>query len=659
MISQIGSLTLSLAGILSLFNFFLFVIYKRSNDQRYLLVIERSLLSQCICIIFANLCLLNELLVSNFNLQYVAQYSSYETPLFFKMTALWAGQAGSLLFWSSITSFYSIFFILYTLKKIPSIKNISFLILNVILAFFLMLNNFIANPFEPVSSDIIVSNGNGLNPLLQNVTMAIHPPMLYLGFIGTTIIFVMAIAGLISNELSNKWIYSMRKWSLFTWTFLTAGIILGGYWAYNELGWGGYWAWDPVENSSLMPWLLLTAFIHTIIIQERKGILKSWNFFLASGSFILVILGTFITRSGIISSVHSFTAESLGPIFFAFLILLILISLGTYYVNKSQLIVNDKIESIKSREGGFLINNFLLVIMCFTIIWGTLFPILSEAWNDEKIHIGQSYFNALNVPLGILLLILMGMGPLLSWGNTSRESIIKKFRIPTFFSFVFGAAYLLIYLSKFDFYVFLTLIGIIFTSTAIVSEFYRIFLKHRKSAPFFDSLLSTFSRNRHRSGGYIVHIGLTLMFVGFIGKAFEVEKEFSLKPGEEIYFSNYIFKLNDISSEARGNHFAFISDFDIVSSSNIFIGKLFPEKRVYFYWNSDPEQRQPHSELDINSTLSKDIYSIFSSYDAERNVGFFKIMINPLVSWVWIGSIIMILGAILAFWPSGIRNGNI
>jgi cytochrome c-type biogenesis protein CcmF len=222
MVSQIGSLILSLAGILSLFNFFLFVFYKRSNDQRYLQVIERSLLSQSFCIIFSNLCLLNELLVSNFNLQYVAQYSSYETPLFFKMTALWAGQAGSLLFWSSITSLYAIFFILCTLKKIPSIKNISFLMLNVILAFFLMLNNFIANPFEPVSSDIIVSNGNGLNPLLQNVTMAIHPPTLYFGFIGTTIIFVMAIAGLMSNELSNKWIYSIRKWSLFTWTFFNS-----------------------------------------------------------------------------------------------------------------------------------------------------------------------------------------------------------------------------------------------------------------------------------------------------------------------------------------------------------------------------------------------------------------------------------------------------
>ena len=318
MISQIGSVAISLAGGLIFSSFFFLGLYKYFNNKSYLLVAERAVLATCYSLFLAFFCLLNELLVSNFNLQYVAQYTSYETPTFFKVTALWAGQAGSLLFWSFITALFTVAYIFTTLKKMKNLKFHSYLILAFIFSFFILLTNFIANPFEPVSSDIIVQNGNGLNPLLQNFFMAIHPPILYVGFTGSAIIFVMALAASISKDISFEWVQSIRRWSLFVWTFLSAGIILGGYWAYNELGCGGYWAWDPVENSSLMPWLTLTAFIHSSMIQEKRGMLKKWNFLLATSTYILVILGTFITRSGIISSVHSFTAENLGPMFFTF-----------------------------------------------------------------------------------------------------------------------------------------------------------------------------------------------------------------------------------------------------------------------------------------------------------------------------------------------------
>ena len=652
MISQIGSIAISLAGGLIFSSFIFLGLFKKFKNQTYLQVAERAILATSYCIFLAFFCLLNELLISNFNLQYVAQYTSYETPVFYKITALWAGQAGSLLFWSFITAFFAVTYIFTTLEKLKTLKFHSYLILSFIFSFFILLSNFIANPFEPVSSDIIVQNGNGLNPLLQNFFMAIHPPILYVGFTGSAIIFIMALAASISKDISFEWVQSIRRWSLFVWTFLSAGIILGGYWAYNELGWGGYWAWDPVENSSLMPWLTLTAFIHSSMIQEKRGMLKKWNFLLATSTYILVILGTFITRSGVISSVHSFTAENLGPMFFAFLAILILYTVFWFFKRKSYLDTPDKIDSFTSREGGFLYNNLILILMCFTIMWGTLFPILSEAWDGNKIYVGASYFNQLNIPIGLVLLFLMGIGPLLSWNYTSKSILLNRFKLPLSISFLSGIGYV-IFSSSFQIYVFIAIMGVSFTLSSILGEFYKSYKKQKKTSNFIHSLGKMFLSNRHKNGGYIVHIGIVLLFIGFIGRAFEVEKEFSLSPGEQIYFSNYVFKLNSIKSEARDNHYAFLSEIDVIdSSTNQLLVNLKPEKRIYFYWNSDPEKRQPHSELDIYSTIQKDIYSIFSGYDAQKNIGYFKIMINPLVNWVWIGGVLMVIGSLFAFWPS-------
>ena len=652
MISQIGSIAISLAGGLIFSSFIFLGLFKKFKNQTYLQVAERSILATSYCIFLAFFCLLNELLISNFNLQYVAQYTSYETPVFYKVTALWAPQAGSLLFWSFITALFAVTYIFTTLKKLKALKFHSYIILSFIFSFFILLSNFIANPFEPVSSDIVVQNGNGLNPLLQNFFMAIHPPILYVGFTGSAIIFIMALAASISRDISFEWVQSIRRWSLFVWTFLSAGIILGGYWAYNELGWGGYWAWDPVENSSLMPWLTLTAFIHSSMIQEKRGMLKKWNFLLATSTYILVILGTFITRSGIISSVHSFTAENLGPMFFTFLAILLLYTVFWFFKRKSYLDTPDKIDSFTSREGGFLYNNLILILMCFTIMWGTLFPILSEAWDGNKIYVGASYFNQLNIPIGLVLLFLMGIGPLLSWNYTSQSVLFNRFKLPLSISFLSGVGYI-IFSSLFQLYVFVAIMGVSFTLSSILGEFYKSYKKQKNSSNFLHSIVKMFLSNRHKNGGYIVHIGIVLLFIGFIGRAFEVEKEFSLSPGEQIYFSNYVFKLNSIKSEARDNHYAFLSEIDVVdSSTNQLLTNLKPEKRIYFYWNSDPEKRQPHSELDIYSTIQKDIYSIFSGYDAQKNIGYFKIMINPLVKWVWIGGVLMVIGSLFAFWPS-------
>tara|TARA_Y100000389_G_scaffold96339_1_gene93003 strand:- start:2661 stop:3851 length:1191 start_codon:yes stop_codon:yes gene_type:complete len=392
------------------------------------------------------------------------------------------------------------------------------------------------------------------------------------------------------------------------------------------------------------------------MIQEKRGMLKSWNILLASSTFLLVILGTFITRSGIVSSVHSFTAENLGPLFLGFLSSLIFFTLYWFFKNLDILKTDNKIDSYTSREGGFLYNNLILLLMCFIVLWGTLFPILSEAWNGEKIYVGATYFNQLNVPIGLVLLFLMGVGPLLSWKTTSKSTLLLNFKYPMLVSFIVGIIYSLFF-GIFQIYPLVTSMGVAFTVTSIFNEFRKSYKKSKRNNQSASSAITKMLfTNRHKNGGYIVHIGITLLFVGFIGRAFEEEKEFNLSPGEEIYFANYIFKLNSIKSEARENHYAFISDMDVIDQSNNFLTSLYPEKRIYFYWNPDPEKRQPHSELDIYSTMQKDIYSIFSAYDAEKNQGYFKIMINPLVNWVWVGGIMMVVGSLFAFWPSRRRN---
>jgi cytochrome c-type biogenesis protein CcmF len=330
---------------------------------------------------------------------------------------------------------------------------------------------------------------------------------------------------------------------------------------------------------------------------------------------------------------------------------------GYWVFKRSDLLKSDnKIDSFTSREGGFLYNNLILLLMCFIVLWGTLFPILSEAWNGEKIYVGATYFNQLNVPIGLALLFLMGIGPLLSWKKTSRSTLLLNFKIPMLVSFISGIIYA-IFFGLSDLYPLVTCMGIFFTTTSIIGEFRKSYNKSKnRNKSILQTIINIFLSNRHKNGGYIVHIGITLLFVGFIGRAFEVEKEFNLSPGEEIYFANYIFKLNSITSEARDNHYAFISDMDVIDERNSLLTSLYPEKRIYFYWNPDPEKRQPHSELDIYSTMKKDIYSIFSAYDAEKNQGYFKIMINPLVNWVWIGGIVMVIGSLFAFWPSKRRD---
>ena len=645
-----GATALNLAfgfGILTILTIFF---YTRNGDQRLYLTGQRLALGVSFFVFLATFILGYQLIISNFDIDYVARYTSLETPVVYKISALWAGQSGSLLFWLFILSIYATVVILQNQRKHHGLMPWVIITLVIVQMFFLVLTNYVTNPFKATEADFIVANGNGLNPLLQNVTMAIHPPTLYLGFVGFTVPFSFGISALVNRDTSPLWIQSIRRWTLVAWLFLSMGIILGGWWAYRELGWGGYWAWDPVENASFMPWLTATAFVHSIIIQEKKDMLRVWNMVLIILTFTLCIFGTFLTRSGVMSSVHSFTASSLGPIFLAFVFFILIASFGLMYTRINDLRSTRRMESFTSRESGFLFNNMVFVVMCFSVFWGTLFPVISEAVRGTKITVGPPFFNQINIPIGLILLGLTGVGPLLAWRRTGKKNLIRNFTFPILTGL--SSAIILLIIGYRDYVVISFSLGAFVTAT-ITTEFIRgIRARNRK---FKESPLTALkimvSKNRSRYGGYVVHLGIVFMFIGFTGHAFDKEKEFSLKVGEKDHVAGYEFELIQLSESERPNHYAWISDMRVTKHNGEFVTNLRPEKRVYFHLNPDVNRRQPHSELDIYSTLNKDIYSIFSAVDTENGVAFIKIMVNPLVRWVWIGGCILVFGTLIALWP--------
>ena len=650
MIPVIGGLALNLALGLAIIAIIFNVLYLRSGDGRLFLSGQRAALAVSLLSIFATIILTQLLMTSNFDVDYVAHYTSQETPLIYKFTALWAGQSGSLLFWLFILSLYAIIAILQNQRSQLKLMPWVMIVLVTVQLFFLILVNFITNPFAPTETDFVIANGLGLNPLLQNATMAIHPPMLYLGFVGFTVPFAFSIAAMAQRDMNALWMRTVRQWLLFVWLMLSIGVMLGGWWAYQELGWGGYWAWDPVENASFMPWLAGTALLHSVMIQEKKDMLKVWNMVLIIITFTLCIFGTFLTRSGIMSSVHSFTASSLGPIFLGFVFFILVVSFGLMSQRMQLLRSKKRIESFSSRESGFLFNNVVFIVMCFAVLWGTLFPVISEAVRGTKITVGAPFFNQINIPIGLVLLCLTGIGPLLVWRKTSKQSFIRNFTTPVIAGLVMA---LVLYITNIRGYVLISFSLSVFVLTTISLEFARgirsrITVHKENPLTAFWRLLR---KNRSRYGGYIVHVGIVFMFIGFTGHAFDTEKEFGLKKDETNHLSGYTFVLQNIREEERPNHYAWIADLHVSDASGKEIVMLHPEKRIYFHRNPDPERRQPHSELDIYSTMKQDIYSIFNSVDLENGVAYLKIMINPLVNWVWFGGFIFVLGTLVALWP--------
>jgi cytochrome c-type biogenesis protein CcmF len=616
---------------------------------------RRGLYATTTMIVLASLGLWTALLTHDFSLKYVASNTSANMPKVYVFAAFWGGQAGSLLFWALILSLFSAVAIWSARTKARDLAPWACGTLAMILVFFIAVVCFKANPYDRLS--FVPADGRGMNPQLQNPGMAIHPPNLYLGYVSTSIPFAFAIAALVTRRLDAEWLGIVRRWALLSWFFLTIGITLGMWWAYVELGWSGYWAWDPVENASLLPWLTGTAFLHSIMIQEKRGMLRKWNVVLVVTTFLLAIFGTFITRSGIIESVHSFAQSPVGTWFATFFLL----ATGTtiYFVSTrlKDLEAKAGLESMVSREAAFLYNNLVLVGIAFSVLWGTLFPILSEWVRGTKITVGPPFFNTVNIPLGLLLLGLTGVGPLIAWRRASTSNLRRQFAFPVVAGLALGVV--LIALGMRDVYALIayTLAG--FVAATIGQEFQKGISArrsiHGEGLP--TATVRLIARNRRRYGGYIVHAGIVVLFAAFAGLAFKRDHDIQMRAGDtkelvDPLGHRWRFVSQGISTSETLNRFVTAVGLE-VWRDGVRQGIITSEKRQYLDSNKNP-LFEPSTEVGIRSSAKMDLYIVLAGVREETAE--LRISFNPLVVWVWIGGMIMAVGGLIVMWPQAERR---
>ena len=616
---------------------------------------RRGLYATCAMIILASIGLWDALLSHDFSLAYVAGHTSANMPKVYVFTAFWGGQAGSMLFWALILSVYSSLAIWSVRDKARDLAPWAAGTLSMILLFFIATTCFKANPFDRLA--FVPPDGRGMNPQLQNPGMAIHPPNLYLGYVATAIPFAFAIAALITRKLDAEWLLIVRRWSLISWFFLTVGITLGMWWAYVELGWSGYWAWDPVENASFLPWLTGTAFLHSIMIQEKRGMLRKWNVVLVVTTFLLAIFGTFLTRSGVIESVHSFAQSPVGTWFATFFFASTGVTIYLVATRLRDLEATAELESMISREAAFLYNNLVLVGIAFAVLWGTLFPVISEAVRGSKITVGPPFFNTVNIPLGLLLLGLTGVGPLIAWRKASTSNLRRQFALPTMTGLFAGS--LLIALGMRNGHALIAYTLAAFVSGTIVQEFYKGINArrtiHGEALPI--AAMRLVARNRRRYGGYIVHAGIVVLFCGFGGLAFKADHDIQLKGGEtkelvDPLGHRWKFVSQGVSTSETLNRYVTSVGLEVFRDGER-QGIMVSEKRQYFDSNKQA-QFEPITEVGIRTSAKLDLYVVLAG--VRDDIAELRISFNPLVVWVWIGGMIMAVGGLIVMWPQAERR---
>ncbi len=586
---------------------------------------------------------------NDFSVSYILHHSNRALPGAYKFAALWSGQEGSLLLWAWLLGTYG--FVLRARHKVDvRLSAYASTILAGVQVFFLLLLNFAAPPFALVQG-AVPADGFGLNPLLQYPEMVIHPPMLYLGYVGFTVPFAFALGALMMRYPGEKWIHITRRWTMVTWLFLTCGIFLGAHWAYSVLGWGGYWGWDPVENASLMPWLTGTAFLHSVMMQEKRGMMKQWNVWLIFSTFMLSILGTLLTRSGLVSSVHAFAQSSIGGWFYAFLFIVLVVCIFTFILQRDHLNSDHKIESLVSRESSFLFNNIIFLAACFTILWGTLYPVLSEYVQGNRVTVGAPWYNRIAIPIGLGLLALMGLGPLLAWRSSSLRSIRRNFVLPSIATIATAVALLAIGERPwqeqgplYSFVVFSVAAGVV---TAIASEFLRgaHVLKVQTGKNVFAATLLLIQRNTRRYGGYLVHFGVVVIFIGLAGSAFNRSSEQEMDFRQSMHVGPYTLVCQDYTQDTNPNYDSEYALLDVYRNGKK-ITQLAPEKRFYI------ASQQVQTMVANHSTLAWDLYVIYAGQNPDTNRPIIKVFLNPLVAWIWIGVVIVIAGTLVALVPN-------
>jgi len=590
---------------------------------------------------------------NDFSITYILEHSNRALPGPYKFAALWSGQEGSLLLWAWLLAAFG-FVLRLTHKTDVKLYAYAGTILAAVQVFFLAVINFAAPPFALLRG-AIPDDGNGLNPLLQYPEMVIHPPMLYLGYVGFTVPFAFGLGALMMRYPGEKWIRITRVWTLVTWLFLTCGIFLGMHWAYAVLGWGGYWGWDPVENASFMPWLTGTAFLHSVMMQERKGMMKSWNVWLIFSTFLLTLLGTLLTRAGLVSSVHAFAQSSIGSWFYTFMLIVLAVCIFTYVMQRSHLKGEQHLESLVSRESSFLFNNLVLLAACFVILWGTLFPILSEYVQGSKVTVGAPFYNRVAIPIGLFLLFLTGVGPLLPWRATSLRAIRRNFVVPCIALWATAIVCIAVGASPwkngaFDSGNFYALVGFSLAAAvaaAILSEFLRgaAVIARQTRRNLFSATLLLIRRNTRRYGGYIVHIGVVIVIIGLCGAAFNRSEERELALNQSLPIGPYSLKCVGFTQDSNANYNSEYALLDVYKNGK----KLFqmtPEKRVYL------ASQQPQTMVAIHSVPGWDLYVVYEGTNPDTSQPIIKAFLNPLVSWIWAGVAFVVFGTFIALVPS-------
>lgn len=591
------------------------------------------------------------LITGHYQTKYVAEVSNRAAPLFYRVTALWGGQDGSLLFWSWLMSIFAALVLLRKWEAMRIMMPYVVAITQITVAFFIGLVVFVANPFEQLA--FFPADGSGLNPLLRHFGMVIHPPVLYIGFVSFVIPYAFAIAALITGQTGDLWIRATRRWTLIAWIFLSSGLLLGGWWAYDVLGWGGYWGWDPVENASLIPWLVATPFLHSVMMQEGRGMLKRWNMALIILTFCLVIEGTFLTRSGVISSVHTFAQSAIGPLFLGFIAIMFIGSFYLFVFRWPNLNSDNELDALVSRESFFLLNNLIFIGLAIAVWWGTHFPLFSEALMGEKIVVGPPFFEKTTGPLWAVVVLLMGVAPLIPWRRTNLRKLGNTLLWPTAVGLVTMA-------------ILYTVVGIripgavlgfglcAFTLAATLIEYWRgVSARHRSKGESYPvALAKLIGRNHRRYGGYLIHIGVILVAIGVIGSRFyQVETQQNLAKGESMTISSPFLGTYELTYQ--GLREAPSPDDRIITAATLQVshngrpvGELTPTNEFFVV------QEQPMTIPDKRSTLLDDLYVIIGGWENGGETATFKAYINPLVNWLWIGGFVFILGTLIAAWPT-------
>ncbi len=661
--TDLGFIALVLAFVISIYGMAVSLIGARRNLPELVASGRNAIYVVSGLVAIAAILMWRALVRSEFQVEFVYSHTERNLPLLYKFSALWGGQAGSLLFWTLLACILAVSATWFFRQQQQSQKPYINAVLLLYIGFFLSLLLFAENPFnrlwrsaagEVVTSvfspagatALVPADGQGLNPQLQNYWMVIHPVTLYLGFVGMTVPFAFAVAALITGQLGNAWIKMIRRWALAPWLFLSIGILLGSQWAYIELGWGGYWAWDPVENASFLPWLTATAFVHSIMIQERRGMLKVWNMVLIWLTWELTLIGTFLTRSGVVQSVHSFALSAVGPMFAGFIILTMLGFLALLIWRLPLLKSENQLDSVLSRETSFLTQNVIFVVIMAATFLGTIFPSISELVMGDKVSLNAPYFNRVNGPIFLALIVLMGVAPLLAWRRSAPETLRRNFLVPIVAALL--SVPLLFVLGNRSIGGFVGFAALFFVFSGIVQEYVRGVRARRQATgealPI--ALVNLVRRNGRRYGGYIVHIGILLIALGIIGNEFyQSEGQANLAPGESVNVGNYTLTYRTLDAVQGPNFTEYQAVVDVTRDGRPF-GQIVPKKHIY---NKNSEQ--PMTEVGLRPGLVEDVYVVLAGFETMGSTASFKVYVNPLMSWMWAGGLVLILGVLVSAWP--------